>query len=206
MKDFFKRMLGYGFYGGPDAHSKRSYKALLNNDILEFYLPCANPMQFPLVFPYQQPGWFELHAEHGKPHYVCINQQQYWYNGHILKTHGEPLGKFKLTIRLEKVCAGQKLRRHDLTQLAQYLRQTMLPQCYNLVHFGNQPWLHYTDSQQTAYRQYHYYSYPLSAQFYLVISFAYKVNLPAYFHYWRANADTAQHNIMRQTRLRLSDR
>lgn len=124
MKTFFKRILGYGFNGGPDAYPIRGSSVLLNNDILAFRLPCANPMPFPLVFPYQRPGWYELHAEQDcSEHYVCINQQQYWYNGHVLKTHGEPLGKLKLTIRLHKVCTEQPLVRHDMARLAAYLQQ-----------------------------------------------------------------------------------
>lgn len=158
MKAFFKRLLGYGYSGGPDVYPKQNSSVLLSNDIMTFQIPCANPMQFPLVFPYQQPGWFELHAERDRSeHYVCISQQCYWYSGHILKTHGEPLGKLKLTIRLHKVCAEQQLVRHDMTRLAAYLQQYAISQSkkcslltgdysYNRQHFK----LDATDSEHYA--------------------------------------------------------
>lgn len=236
MQALFKRIFGYGFSGGPDAYPKQNSSVLLHNDILAFHYPCSNPMQFPLAFPYQQQGWFELHAEHSlSEHYVCINQQQYWYSGHILKTHGEPLGKLKLTIRLHRICTEQKLVRHDMAGLAAYLQQytippgkkygswladytlnrqhnkldttdsehyaairqqTTLPRCYKVIDVGRQRWLYYTDSQQDGYKQQHYYSYPLSEQFYLVICFAYNANLPALFRHWHANALEAEKYIM----------
>lgn len=253
VKNFLKRITGRSFHGGPDAYGRFNYKVLLDKDLLAFSIPSASPMEFPVLFPYQTPGWFALNADQRQWHrFVCINQQQYWYSGHFLRTHGEPLGQLMLSIWLKQVVAGKSIARHNLTQLGQYLcgqnndangsyisagaaqlkqalqhyeasrrsnkllagqtqqyaalrHKEQLPQCYNIKHFGSQQWLYYTHASRAFTRQYHYYCYPLSEQFYLKIRFAYKANLPAYFHYWHANARAAEHSIMQSVRLHTAD-
>ncbi|MDR6984529.1 hypothetical protein J2X32_003173 [Rheinheimera pacifica] len=253
VKNFLKRITGRGFHGGPDAYRRFNYKVLLDKDLLAFCIPCTSPMAFPVLFPYQTPGWFELHTDQRQQHrFVCINQQQYWYSGHFLRTHGEPLGQLMLSIWLKQVTEGKRIARHNVELLGHYLsgqsndangsyisgsaaqlkhalqhyeacrhsnkllggqmqqyaalrHKEQLPQCYSVKSFGSQQWLHYTHASRAFTRQYHYYCYPLSEQFYLKIRFAYKANLPAYFHYWHANARAAQQSIMQSVKLRLHD-
>ncbi|SEH57576.1 hypothetical protein SAMN05660691_00264 [Rheinheimera pacifica] len=252
VKSFLNRITGRSFHGGPDAHRRFNYKVLLDKDLLTFCIPCTSPMAFPVLFPYQTPGWFELYTDQRQQHrFVCINQQQYWYSGHFLRTRGEPLGQLMLSIWLKQVTEGKSIARHNIERLGHYLsgqgkdsssyifgssaqlntalqqyhtnrrsntltaaqrqdyaatrHKTILPQCYSVKSFGSQPWLHYTHASRAFTRQYHYYCYPLSEQFYLKIRFAYKANLPAYFHYWHANARAAQQSIMQSVKLRLHD-